>query len=69
MAACLSLQAQHRKIEHLEAELRATKASLEESNSVQSEALQRHAEMQQEIENNAGELIFTNPDMPILAAL
>ena len=27
---------------------------LEESNAVQSEALQRHAEMQQEIENNAG---------------
>lgn len=47
-------QAQHRKIEHLEAELRETRAKLEESNAVQSEALQRHAEMQQEIENNAG---------------
>lgn len=48
------MQAQQRKIEHLEAELRETRAKLEESNAVQSEALQRHAEMQQEIENNAG---------------
>lgn len=50
------IQAQHRKIEQLEADLRSTKMQLQESNSIQIEALQRHAEMQQELENNAGEL-------------
>jgi hypothetical protein len=50
------MQAQHRKIEQLEADLRSTKMQLQESNSIQIEALQRHAEMQQELENNAGEL-------------
>jgi len=48
------IQAQHRKIEQLEAQLRSTKLQLQESNSIQTEALQRHAEMQQELENNAG---------------
>ena len=48
------MQAQHRKIEGLEDELRKTRAKLDESETSNSEVLQRHAEMQQEIENNAG---------------
>ena len=47
-------QAQHRKIEQLEGQLRTTKLQLAESNAVQSEALQRAANLQQELENNAG---------------
>jgi len=47
------IQAQHRKIEQLEAQLRETKVQLENSNAVQSEALQRAADFQQELENNA----------------
>ena len=49
-----AIQAQQRKIADLERQLRETRFQLEESNAVQSEALQRHAEMQQELENNAG---------------
>ena len=49
-----TIQAQQRKIADLERQLRETRFQLEESNAVQSEALQRHAEMQQELENNAG---------------
>ena len=49
------MQAQHRKIEQLEGQLRTTKLQLAESNAVQSEALQRAANLQQELENNAGQ--------------
>lgn len=49
------LQAQQRRISQLELQLRETRARLDESDSIQTEALQRHAEMQQELENNAGE--------------
>ena len=49
-----AIQAQQRKIADLERQLRETRFQLGESNAVQSEALQRHAEMQQELENNAG---------------
>ena len=52
------VQAQHRKIEQLEGELRTTKLQLAESNAVQSEALQRAANLQQELENNAGQDSF-----------
>lgn len=48
------VQAQQRRIDRLEAELRDTKFQLEESNAVQTEALKRHTDMQEELENNAG---------------
>lgn len=50
------LQAQQKRIVHLEGKLRETRMQLDESDSIQTEALQRHSEMQQELENNAGGL-------------
>ena len=41
-------------------DLAETRRRLEESNAVQTEALKRHADMQQELENNAGHFtLFT----------
>ena len=43
----------------MEVDLAETRRRLEESNAVQTEALKRHADMQQELENNAGHRLLS----------